>query len=67
MADSTFIKKCTYCGGEEIGIGYQLGYGSMLVNNIGFKGSKVIYEICINCGSILHSKVSDPKKFKPKK
>jgi hypothetical protein len=62
--EARVIKKCIYCGSEQIGIGYQQGSASMLTNQSGFSGSMVIHEICTDCGSILYSKVKSPEKFK---
>lgn len=57
------IKKCQYCGSEEIGIGYQLGDGEMSSDYMGNKTCKISHLICKKCGAILMSKVEKPEIF----
>jgi len=58
------IEKCPYCNGTDFGVGYQQGQASIMRNSLGFSGSKVEYLICKECGSVVHSKVLNPKIFK---
>jgi hypothetical protein len=60
------IDQCHYCGSTNIGMGYQSGYAAVSSTRNIFKSSKIYYTICSDCGSILHSYVSDPYKFKPR-
>lgn len=61
------IEKCPYCGNTSIGIGYQLGQGSLSASKMGLTGCKVIHMICRSCGSILYSRVEKPQIFKEDK
>jgi DNA-directed RNA polymerase subunit RPC12/RpoP len=51
------VTKCQYCGSKNLGVGYHFDEASILNNNSGLTGSKVIYTICRECGSIVHSRV----------
>lgn len=57
------IDKCPYCGAHEFAEGYHYDEASIMNNNTGIVGSKVIYVICKNCGSIVHSRVANPEVF----
>ena len=57
------IKKCQYCGATEFAEGYHYDEASIMTSNSGIVGSKAIYTICKNCGSILHSRVENPEVF----
>ncbi len=57
------IDKCPYCGAREFAEGYHYDEASIMTSNSGIIGSKVIYVICKNCGSIVHSRVANPEVF----
>ncbi len=57
------IEKCPYCGGKEFAEGYQYDECAMMNNNSGIVGSRVVHSICKNCGSIVHSRVTNPDIF----
>ncbi|MEF9919985.1 MAG: hypothetical protein RSC93_06035 [Erysipelotrichaceae bacterium] len=58
------IKKCPYCGSEELSLGMQIGQGSMAANKMGFSNSRIEHLICHKCGMILGSRVEKPNLFK---
>lgn len=60
------IKKCKYCGSDKMVIGYQQGFATIFSDSTSLNGCRVIHKICIECGSILYSRVEDPKKLKNK-
>mgnify|MGYP004541925401 CR=1 FL=1 len=59
-------KICPYCKGNKIEEKYHAGPGilksqSSLLNK---SYSSIIYEVCMSCGSIIHSRVKDISKIK---
>jgi rRNA maturation protein Nop10 len=58
------IENCPYCGGKELGWGYQSAQGAVMPRRSGFAGTKVEHLICTECGSIVHSRVAKPELFK---
>lgn len=62
------IEKCPFCQSTNIGIGYQLGEGSIFADeyayHCSYACSSVVYLICKDCGSIIHSKVTKPEVFR---
>lgn len=57
---------CPYCGSKELAIGLQQGNGSMLKTKSGLTGCRIQHLLCTKCGSILHSSVEKPEKFRTK-
>lgn len=57
------INKCQYCGANEFAEGYHYDEASIMNSNTGIVGSKAIYVICKNCGSIVHARVENPEIF----
>lgn len=55
-------KKCPICGCENIGEG-KLN-SCMMPNDGNWLSSKVIADICTECGHVLSMKVKNPEKFK---
>lgn len=58
------ITRCQYCGGHDIGIGYQTPAIGISVGKSGLTGCGLEYLLCKECGSVLHSKVKRPEIFK---
>lgn len=58
------VIKCQFCGSTEFGVGYHYDEASILSSKTGIVGSKVIYTICKECGSIVHSRVENAEVFK---
>lgn len=59
------IDKCPYCESTDFAKGYQLAQESVYPQSFGFKmGSSIEHIICKECGSIIHSKVKNIKRFK---
>jgi hypothetical protein len=56
---------CPMCGCEEIGKG-RLGEEMFQTNKIISSGSRVLADICTECGHVLSLKVSNPGMFKNK-
>jgi rRNA maturation protein Nop10 len=59
-------EKCPECGSRYIGEGLFSGYANLTVKGRGFSSSKVIAQVCSNCGLILELRVDKPEKFFPK-
>lgn len=60
-------KKCPECGCSHIGQGKWDGYALLSpVDRFFTTGSKVLAEVCTNCGLILALRVAKPEKFKKK-
>ena len=61
------ITQCPYCQSTNIGTGYQLGEGSLFADEYAYHTSyacsPIVYLLCKDCGSILHSKVTKPEVF----
>lgn len=58
-------EKCPKCGSSEFGNGVLAGSVIMPEDKIfSSMGSKLILEICTECGHILNTKVDKPYKFK---
>ena len=60
------MEKCPQCGSRYIGEGVLSGYANLTVKGKGFSSSKVIAQVCSNCGLILEMRVEKPEKFVPK-
>ncbi len=58
------IEKCPFCGSTNLGEGYQSGYAAVSSVRKILRSSKIYYVICSDCGSVVHSYVKDPYKFK---
>ncbi len=58
-------KKCPECGSKEIGLGKWGGYAALMPLGKFFTiGSKVMVDVCTDCGYIIGLKAENPKKFK---
>lgn len=57
------IDKCPYCDSTEFVKGSQAGYASMNPQH-GLLGSSIEHTICKECGSIVHSRITKPNRFK---
>lgn len=60
------IEKCPECGSRQIGQGIFSGYANMTVKGSVLSSSKVIADICSNCGLVICMHVERPDKFAPK-
>ncbi len=61
------VTKCSHCGGQKFGEGYQSYQGRVQAMHGFFKFSPLIHIICLECGTIVRSYVKKPSKFKSKK
>ena len=57
------IKNCPFCGGTEFVEGYQSGYGAILSIESILSSQVLRHIICRNCGSVIHSYVTNPEKL----
>lgn len=57
------MKKCPFCGGEELVKGYQSGDASIAPANLTRRGSAIESTVCMSCGSILHQRVLNPERL----
>lgn len=57
-------EECPYCKSKNLGFGYQVGDASLKLGVSGVFGSNIIHTICLECGSIIHSRVEKPDLFK---
>ncbi len=62
------ITQCPYCQSNNLGIGYQMGEGSLFADeyayHTSYASSPIVSVICKECGSILHSRVTKPELFR---
>ena len=57
-------EECPYCKSRNLSFGYQVGDASLKLGVSGVFGSNIIHTICMECGSIIHSRVEKPEMFK---
>ena len=57
------VKQCQYCGGTDIGIGWQHGEALVTFKKYGVFGNRLQYLICRRCGAVLYQCVAEPHKF----
>ncbi len=57
-------EECPYCKSKRLSYGYQVGDASLKLGVSGVFGSSIIHTICMECGSIIHSRVEKPEMFK---
>lgn len=64
-----YVKECPYCGGTEIIVAYQDGYGAIMSEKsvLGLSASALYHSVCRNCGSIVRSYAKEPEKLLKKK
>lgn len=62
-----YIQLCPYCGGNEIIVTYQDGYGAIRSNQNILGGCDLYHSVCRNYGSVLRSYVKDPEKLLKRK
>jgi len=58
-------EECPYCKSKNLAYGYQVGDASLKLGVSGVFGSTIIHTVCMECGSIIHSRVEKPDMFKP--
>lgn len=61
------IQKCPFCNSSNIGVGYQLGNGQIFADIYAYHSTRdcavVEHLICKECGSIIHSRVTNTDMF----
>jgi DNA-directed RNA polymerase subunit RPC12/RpoP len=57
-------EECPYCKSKDLSYGYQVGDGSLKLGVSGVFSSNIIHTICMECGSIIHSRVEKPEMFR---
>lgn len=62
-----YVKKCPYCGGNEIIEAYQNGYACITAKSNIWGGQQLCHSVCRNCGSIIRSYVKEPEKLLKRK
>ena len=63
MKEQCPVKQCQYCGGTDIGIGWQHGDALVTFKKHGMFGNRLQYLICRRCGAVLYQCVAEPHKF----
>lgn len=63
MMEQLPVKRCPYCGSEDLGCGWQQDQGLVMYRRNGFFGNPVRHTICRRCGAILHSQVLNPHQY----
>lgn len=57
------VKKCQYCGGEDLGIGWQNGDALVTFKKHGLLGNRLQHLICRHYGAVLYQCVAEPWRF----
>ena len=63
--DQLPVRRCQYCGGEDIRIGWQHNEAIVTFKKHGWLGNRLKYLICGRCGAVLYQCVAEPHKFPP--
>ena len=63
MKEQCPVKQCQYCGGTDIGMGWQRGEALVTFKKHGMFGNRLRYLICRRCGAVLFQYVIEPCKF----
>ena len=63
MREQYPVKQCQYCGGTDIGIGWQHGDAMVMYKRNGIMGSRLRLLICRRCGAVLFQYVAEPQKY----
>ncbi len=58
------ITKCPFCGGTELAHGYQTYQAEVIVYGKMLSSSALYHILCTDCGSVVHSYVEKPEKFR---
>lgn len=65
--ESALPSVCPYCGGTDIGMGYQLGAGALYADAFAYHASGeccgVEHLLCKSCGAVLRSRAQRPELF----
>ena len=61
------VRRCQYCGSENIGLGRQHGEALITFKKHGLLGNRLQYLICRSCGAVLYQRVAEPHRFSPVK
>lgn len=62
-----YVQACPYCGGNEIIVGYQDGYGAIIGVENKLGGIGLYHSVCRSCGSVVRSYVKEPEKLLKRK
>lgn len=62
MMNQLPVKRCRYCGGEDIRVGWQSDALVTFKRN-GLLGNRIKFLICGNCGAVLYQCVAEPHRF----
>ena len=57
------VRRCQYCGSEDIGMGWQHGEALVTFQKHGLFGNRLQYLICRCCGAVLYQCVAEPRNF----
>ena len=57
-------EECPYCKSKRLSFGYQVGDACLKLGVSGVFGSNIIHTICMDCGSIIYSRVEKPEMFR---
>lgn len=60
------IQKCPYCGSDQLAVGYQMKSSAVYPDERGgVFGEQIEHTICLECGSIVYSRVLSTQHLKP--
>lgn len=63
MEDQIPVRRCPYCGCEDIGMGWQHDEAMVTYKKHGIFGNRLRLYICRRCGSVVYQCVAKPWKF----
>ena len=63
MKEQCPVKQCQYCGGTDIGLGWQHGDALVTFKKHGMLGNRLRYLLCRRCGAVLFQYVVEPYKY----
>ncbi len=62
------ITHCPYCGSEQLAVGYQTKDAAVFPDTRGgVFGEQIEHTVCLDCGSIVYSRVLSTEHLKPLK
>ena len=59
------IRRCPYCGSDDLGLGWQHGEAIVTFKKHGLLGNRLCYLIYRRCGAVVYQWVAEPHKFPP--
>ena len=59
------VRRCQYCGSNDLGLGWQHGEAMVAFKKHGLLGNRMRCLICRRCGAVLFQWVAEPHRFPP--